>query len=164
MSFTNKVEWQLYPRGGAEWRFYIRVGWHLVGKCRTSAMSHVLVEGIQISIAFTKGVENVDPRWLMNSRLVIAGSGGDSNSIINEGREDEDQLYGNWSSAWRTWRQFRVRAILMCEATLRRRLELYEREVFFFPQACRVCFQAKADGMIPCEKCWNVAYCSEQHR
>jgi len=92
------------------------------------------------------------------------GSGGDSNSIINEGREDEDQLYGNWSSAWRTWRQFRVRAILMCEATLRRRLELYEREVFFFPQACRVCFQAKADGMIPCEKCWNVAYCSEQHR
>ena len=53
MSFTNKVEWQFYTRGEAEWEFYTRVGWHLVEKCRTSGMSHVLVEGIQISIAFT---------------------------------------------------------------------------------------------------------------
>ena len=53
MSFTNKVEWQFYTRCGAEWKFYIRVGWHLVGKCRTSGMSHVLVEGIQISIMNT---------------------------------------------------------------------------------------------------------------
>ena len=50
MSFTNQVEWQLYTRGGAEWKFYIRVGWHLVGKCGTSRMSHVLVGEIQISI------------------------------------------------------------------------------------------------------------------
>lgn len=92
-----------------------------------------------------------------------AGPEADSISITDGGHVDED-LDGNGSSAWRSWRQFRVRAILTCEAIMRRSLELYEREVFFFPQACRVCFQAKADGMIPCEKCWNVAYCSEQHR
>ena len=68
MSFTNKVEWQFYTRGGAEWKFYIRVGWHLVGKCRTSGMSHVLVEGLQISIAITlfqarmADMKNLKPR------------------------------------------------------------------------------------------------------
>ena len=54
MSFTNIVEWQFYTRGGAELEFYIRVGWHLMGKCRTSGMSHVLVGGIQISIENTQ--------------------------------------------------------------------------------------------------------------
>ena len=94
---------------------------------------------------------------------VHAGPEANSIPITNEGYVDED-LDGNSTSAWRSWRQFRVRAILTCEAIMRRSLELYEREVFFFPQACRGWFQAKADGMIPCEKCWNVTYCSEQHR
>jgi len=94
-----------------------------------------------------------------------AGTGPEADAlpITDEGNADED-VAANGASAWRSWRQFRVRAIFTCEAIMRRSLELYEREVFFFPQACRVCFQAKADGMIPCEKCWNVAYCSEQHR
>lgn len=104
------------------------------------------------------------PRVSHCNRLSLyVGPEADSIPINDESHVDED-ADKNVSSAWRSWRQFRVRAILTCEAIMRRSLALYEREVFFFPQACRVCFQAKADGMIPCERCWNVAYCSEQHR
>lgn len=72
---------------------------------------------------------------------------------------DEDE-----PSPWRSWRKFRIHAIQTCEVILSRSLEVWEREMFLFPKACRVCYLAKGDGMIVCEQCSCVAYCSQQHR
>ena len=78
--------------------------------------------------------------------------------------EGEGTSSSEEENPWRSWRQFRVRAIQTCEAILSRSLEIWEKEMFLFPKACRVCHLAKADGMIPCETCYCVAYCSRQHQ
>ena len=50
----------------------------------------------------------------------------------------------------------------MCEILIGRPLAPFEKEVFLFPRACRVCRLAKNMGMKECEFCAGVAYCSEQ--
>lgn len=62
------------------------------------------------------------------------------------------------------WRRFRVNAVRSCEILTGRKLEEWEKEMFLFPRACRVCHQSKRDGMFDCRSCRCVTYCSEQHR
>ena len=52
----------------------------------------------------------------------------------------------------------------MCEILIGRSLAPFEKEVFLFPRACRVCRLAKKEGMADCGLCSGVTYCSEQCR
>ena len=65
---------------------------------------------------------------------------------------------------WKSWTKFRVNAAKMAEILTGKDLEPHEKEIFLFPKACRVCRLAKKDGMIDCEDCMNVTYCSDQHK
>ena len=64
--------------------------------------------------------------------------------------------------SWKSWTKFRVNAAKMCEILIGRPLEPFEKEVFLFPRACRVCRLAKKEGMKDCLECMGVTYCSEQ--
>jgi len=41
-------------------------------------------------------------------------------------------------------------------------LDLYQKEMFLFPRACRICFRSQ-DQMYDCLNCYSISYCSEQH-
>ena len=56
-----------------------------------------------------------------------------------------------------------MNAAKMCEILIGRPLAPFEKEVFLFPRACRVCRLAKKDGMRDCGFCAGITYCSEQH-
>ena len=58
--------------------------------------------------------------------------------------------------------KFRVNAARMCEILIGRSLAPFEKEVFLFPRACRVCRLAKKEGMKDCGFCASVTYCSDQ--
>ena len=66
--------------------------------------------------------------------------------------------------SWKSWAKFRVNAVRTCEILMGRPLEQFEKEVFLFPRACRVCRLAKRDGMLDCPDCRSTTYCSKQHQ
>jgi len=77
--------------------------------------------------------------------------------------DDNDKKTANWKS----WALFRVNAAKMCQVILtggEGSLEEWEKEMFLFPRACRVCRLAKKDGMYDCPDCMCVSYCSLAHR
>lgn len=81
--------------------------------------------------------------------------------------DDHDEGEGDVNAkvkSWKSWTQFRVNASRMCEILIGRCLEQWEKEVFLFPRACRVCRLARKDGMIDCLACMGVTYCSLQHK
>ena len=64
--------------------------------------------------------------------------------------EEEDK-----ASSWKSWTKFRKNAVQMAQVLLgggSRPLQEWEKEMFLFPKACRVCRLAELD-MYDCHKC-----------
>jgi len=80
----------------------------------------------------------------------------------NDTEREIEESPNEKSKSWSSWTKFRVNAAKMCEILIGRPLAPFEKEVFLFPRACRVCRLAKNMGMKECEFCAGVAYCSEQ--
>ena len=57
-----------------------------------------------------------------------------------------------------------MKAAQSCEVLLGRSLEEWEKEMFLFPRSCRRCNVSKRHGMMDCDDCMSVSYCSEQCR
>ena len=79
-----------------------------------------------------------------------------------KGLDDEVESPNEKTRSWKSWTKFRVKAAKMCEILIGRPLEPFEKEIFLFPRACRVCRLAKKEGMKDCHECMSVTYCSEQ--
>ena len=59
------------------------------------------------------------------------------------------------ASSWKSWTKFRKNAVQMAQVLLgggSRPLQEWEKEMFLFPKACRVCRLAELD-MYDCHKC-----------
>ena len=55
-----------------------------------------------------------------------------------------------------------MNAVKTCQILMGRRLEEWEKEIFLFPKACRVCHTSRnKPNMIDCIACLCVTYCSE---
>lgn len=80
-----------------------------------------------------------------------------------EFEDEEDNEPNQKTKNWQSWTKFRVNAAKMSEILIGRSLEPFEKEVFLFPKACRLCRLAKKDGMLDCGDCTGVTYCSSQH-
>lgn len=59
------------------------------------------------------------------------------------------------------WKRYRLELQAKWKAILKRELLPYENQVWMFPRVCAQCFVKK--GLDDCLKCFNVAYCCEQH-
>ena len=68
-----------------------------------------------------------------------------------EGLDDEVESPNEKTRSWKSWTKFRVKAAKMCEILIGRPLEPFEKEIFLFPRACRVCRLAKKEGMKDCQ-------------
>ena len=56
-----------------------------------------------------------------------------------------------------------MNAVKTCQILMGRRLEEWEKEIFLFPRACRVCHTSRnKPNMIDCIACLCVTYCSEK--
>ena len=86
----------------------------------------------------------------------------DVNLKEGEQQQDLEESPNEKTRSWKSWTKFRVNAAKMCEILIGRPLEPFEKEVFLFPRACRVCRLAKKEGMKDCLECMSVTYCSEQ--
>ena len=55
-----------------------------------------------------------------------------------------------------------MNAVKTCQILMGRRLEEWEKEIFLFPRACRVCHTSRnKPNMIDCIACLCVTYCSK---
>ena len=60
------------------------------------------------------------------------------------------------------WTKFRMNAVRTCQILMGRPLQEWEKEVFLFPRACRVCHTSRnKPNMIDCILCLGVTYCSK---
>ena len=60
------------------------------------------------------------------------------------------------------WTKFRMNAVRTCQILMGRPLQEWEKEVFLFPRACRVCHTSRnKPNMIDCISCLGVTYCSK---
>lgn len=81
-----------------------------------------------------------------------------ADNFFGKGQEDEED------DPAKRWKIFRMNAIRTAEILTGRTMEEWEKEMFLFPRACRLCHTAKRAGMLDCPECMGVTYCSEQHR
>lgn len=78
--------------------------------------------------------------------------------------EAVDMEGGDKAASWKSWTKFRVNAVQMAQVLLGGiRLQEWEKEMFLFPKACRVCRIADLE-MFDCHKCQGTTYCSSDHR
>lgn len=62
------------------------------------------------------------------------------------------------------WRKTTLSLTCAVELVLNRPLMAYEKQMFFFPDVCPVCFIANFDRYHTCQRCHCVTYCSEEHK
>lgn len=84
--------------------------------------------------------------------------------ITREVEHEIEECPNEKTKSWKSWAKFRINAIKMCQILMGKTLEPFEKELFLFPRACRVCRLAKKEAMKDCLKCGSVTYCSEQHQ
>jgi len=71
---------------------------------------------------------------------------------------------GGGSASWTSWTKFRTNAVQMAQVLMGGiKLQEWEKEMFLFPKACRVCRLAELD-MYDCHRCQGSTYCSAEHR
>ncbi|XP_018021555.1 uncharacterized protein LOC108677787 [Hyalella azteca] len=63
-----------------------------------------------------------------------------------------------------SWFRYRNRMYSSAMASLKRKLEPYEYDIFMFPRVCNICLSAKQDQLADCPMCHSVFYCSSEHR
>ncbi|KAL1124084.1 hypothetical protein AAG570_001854 [Ranatra chinensis] len=80
--------------------------------------------------------------------------------LSQTGKENVFQAVGNSKNWW----DVRIKAMFLVERTGVGPLLPYHREVFIFPDACRVCYATYPILLKPCPVCHTVTYCSDEHR
>ncbi|KAF2357726.1 Zinc finger MYND-type, partial [Trinorchestia longiramus] len=63
-----------------------------------------------------------------------------------------------------SWDHFRNSLMLTASVNLKRKLEIYEKEIFQFPRVCEICRSADQQSLADCPLCHSVFYCSSEHR
>lgn len=76
-------------------------------------------------------------------------------SLYANGRAVESRL---------EWAQLRSNAMIMTETWLKRRLLLFEQQMFMFPRVCEICLVQDEKSMLDCDSCHSASYCSTHHQ
>ncbi|PSN56314.1 hypothetical protein C0J52_07517 [Blattella germanica] len=62
------------------------------------------------------------------------------------------------------FRLYRTHFVNMCAQELGRNLQLWEKEMIYYPQVCHSCYESDMQKLINCQNCNHVSYCNAQHR
>ncbi|KAJ9583030.1 hypothetical protein L9F63_022646 [Diploptera punctata] len=62
------------------------------------------------------------------------------------------------------YRLYRTYYANMCSQELRRELQLWEKEMIYYPQVCHTCYECDTQKLSTCQNCSHVNYCSVSHR
>jgi len=94
---------------------------------------------------------------------------GKSRSVDGSNADDDEEVLeeDDKTASWKSWASFRMNAAKTCQVILTGgsgKLEEWEKEMFLFPRACRVCRLAKSNAMYDCPECMCVSYCSALHK
>ena len=76
-------------------------------------------------------------------------------SLYANGRTVESRL---------EWARLRSNAMIMTETWIKRRLLLFEQQMFMFPRVCEVCLVQDEKSMQDCDSCHSASYCSTNHQ
>ena len=92
-------------------------------------------------------------RYSVSLQVVIFAP---SYTFLEAGNMDEEPIEEeDKASSWKSWTKFRKNAVQMAQVLLgggKKPLQEWEKEMFLFPKACRVCRLAELD-MYDCHKC-----------
>lgn len=65
-------------------------------------------------------------------------------------------------SSYTDFTNYRLSLRMAWESIMNRKLKPWENFAWMFPRVCEVCYDKR--NLSDCDKCWCVAYCSEEHK
>jgi splicing suppressor protein 51 len=61
------------------------------------------------------------------------------------------------------YRYYRCHYVNECTKELGRELDLWEKEMIYYPQVCHTCYESDIQKLTTCQKCHHVSYCQPSH-
>jgi splicing suppressor protein 51 len=61
------------------------------------------------------------------------------------------------------YRYYRIYYVNECAQQLGRDLDLWEKEMIYYPQVCHTCYEFDIQKLVTCQKCHHVSYCKPSH-